>query len=78
MVNRKVTSFTWRFLLGVLPGMLIVGPSVAAGPPCRPCAGIRVDDPAILLEELRGPSRGSKVRLASTLRGRSDSTAALR
>jgi hypothetical protein len=50
MNNNKI--YHLLFLLILLPATLL-----AAGPPCRPCAGVRVDHPAALTHALAGEPR---------------------
>ena len=49
-MNNK--TFPLLLLLLLIPSVLL-----AAGPPCRPCAGVRVDDPAALAQNLSGAPR---------------------
>ncbi|MGB3562446.1 MAG: hypothetical protein WBC09_05240, partial [Thermoanaerobaculia bacterium] len=46
-----------RFFLLALGLSLLPSPLAAQAPRCRPCAGVRVEDPALLLRELEAEPR---------------------
>ena len=57
MAGRSTRSVTSFFRLGLAVWVIAVHSAAAAGPPCRPCAGVRVENPRVLLEELAAEPR---------------------